>query len=125
MTRTALLFVFALGACDLQLVAATAPPPGATAVLDNDDKIISLSRGVALGIDCRDGSQLCTGMVLEVDDPAIAAAYPSFDTELDFTHHGLAPRTSLVVVGLAEGNTALHVDAEDGSVSYEVRVLRE
>jgi hypothetical protein len=122
MSRTALLFLFAFGACDLHLEAATTPPPGATGALDNDAQVITLSRGVALGVDCRDGSQLCTGMILETDDPSVAMAYPSFDAELDYTYDGLQPRTSMVVVGIAEGVTALHVDAEGGSVTYEVRV---
>lgn len=124
MKRLALaLSLFALGACDLHLEAATPPPPGGVASLDNDDRVITLSRGVALGVDCRDGSHLCTGMTLEVDDPAIAEAYVSFDTELDYTVDGPAARTSLVVVGKSEGTTALHVDADGGGVDYDVKVL--
>lgn len=123
MTRLVLLSLLALGACDLQLTAATTPPPGGAANLDSDDRVITLSRGVALGVDCRDGNHLCTGMDIEVDDPAIAEAYVSFDTELDYTIDGPAVRTSLVVVGKSAGTTSLYIDADGGDVSYDVVVL--
>ena len=116
-----LLALLSLGACELRLEASTAPPPGATGVLDNTDNIITLSRGVALGVTCFAADD-CRDMQIEVDDPAIAEGFPTFATELDYTIDGPAPRGSLVVVGKSVGETLLHIDAEGGSVTYEIRV---
>jgi hypothetical protein len=115
-----------LGACDLQLAAMTPAPPGTTASLDSDDQSIELTRGVALGIDCRDGGLECESMAVEIDDPSVASAYLSFDSEIDrfeYSYDPYQPRTSLVLVGRTAGSTALHVFAEGGSVTYEVAVV--
>lgn len=124
-----ILFVSALvslAACDLELAAITPPPPGTTAALDDCEQTIELTRGVALGIDCRDGGLECEAMTAEVDDPTVASAYLSFDSEIDeyeYRYDPYQPRTSLVLVGRAAGVTALHVFAEGGTVTYAVTVV--
>ena len=116
--------ILTLAACDLELAAITPAPPGTTAALDACEQTIELTRGVAVGIDCRDAGVECEAMAVEVDDPAVASAYLSFDSELDEdAYNRYQPRTSLVLVGRAAGQTFLHVDAAEGSVTYEVTVL--
>jgi hypothetical protein len=56
-----ILFVVAiltLSACDLELAAITPEPPGTTAALDDCVQAIELTRGVAVGIDCRDAGRV-------------------------------------------------------------------
>lgn len=121
-----LLSALTLGACELGLAAITPAPPGTTASLDPDDQSIEITRGVALGIDCRDGGHECESLAVEVDDPGVAEAYVSFDSEIDeleYRYDVYQPRTSLVLVGRAAGETTLRVFASGDSVAYDVTVV--
>lgn len=124
---TPLFAVFSLclaAGCDLELTALTAPPPGATATLGNDDHEIVLSRGAAIAVGCRDGQwDMCTEMEVEVDDPGVAGARVAYRNALELTAEGPQPATSFVIFGRAAGETEVYASASGGSVSYQVEVI--
>ena len=120
--KRALLLTFLLAGCDLQLEAMTAPPPGATAELDADDKVITLTRGTALAVACVDGGDLCGDMKLTVGNSAIADARVAFRNALDFTWDGPQQATSFVIFARSAGRTTVEVDSDAGDVTYDVVV---
>jgi hypothetical protein len=120
--RIAALLLLTLAGCDPTLEALTAPPPGATAVLDNENQTIRLSRGAAMAIACTDGGQLCDDMSVVVADASIAGARVAFHNVLEFTFEGPQPATSFVVFGKSPGKTTVIVDSAAGGVTYDIIV---
>ena len=107
--------------CNNRYEALTAPPPGLTASLDDENNSIRLSRGVSLGFECQtSGGDPCNQGVAS-NDSAIALVFPAALDGVggpDFMH-GPQPRTAFVVVGIAEGQTSVQAGGE----SLSVRVL--
>jgi hypothetical protein len=113
------------GGCDLELAALTAPPPGATAVLTDDDRKIEISRGAALAIGCGEwDAEDCDGLTVEIADPEIAGVRLAYRNALaPAGAAGPRPARAFVLFGRAAGETDLFVDAAAGSSSYRVTVL--
>jgi hypothetical protein len=135
--RALLALALAATACsDVDVVAISNPPPGRTATLDGDDEM-RLSRGVALAFQCLgqddDDSYRgpCRSPRVVSADGAIVSVRPAYlerlvdTTEWDDANpeNGARPMAAWVAVGLAEGQTTISVDAEEGSLTIDVRVL--
>lgn len=115
------LISIASAGCEHRYEALTAPPPGMVASLDDGEKHIRLSTGVALAFECFRGSgnDPCDGAV-STSRPDIVLAYPAnLDslTERDY-RKGPSARSVYVVVGIADGETS--VSAGGGSLSVAV-----
>lgn len=92
----------------------TPPPPSRTATLDSSENEIQLSPGVALGFTCLTAAgNPCADGQATVDDPKVAKVYPAHVNRLDRYIDGTFAPTSYVVVGLAPGETTLHIGDED------------
>jgi hypothetical protein len=109
-----------LAGCENRYEALTAPPPGLTASLDNQDKTIRLSEGVSIGFECfEDSSREPCGRDASSDDQGTALIFPAnLDTVTENYQHGPQPRSVFVVVGIAEGQTK--VQAGGGSLAVTV-----
>lgn len=124
-------FALALIGCgEVTVTGLTAPPPGKTAVLDNEDRELAISRGVAFAFECTATDNGYTGpcrdAVATTDDATVAAVFASYLDTLapawDNGEAGPRTRTAFVVVGLATGSTTLHVSTSDGDVDVNVSV---
>jgi len=130
MNRIIVLVCLAAGCGDVTLTGLTAPPPGKTALIDNDDRELAISRGVAFAFECTatEGgySGPCRDASATSDDAATAAVFAGYlDTLAQAYDNGDAGprnRTSFVVVGLATGSTSIHVSTSDGDVDVDVEV---
>lgn len=91
------------------LTVTTAPPPGGVAELDDDGRVLTLSRGSAVAITVTDGYANLQDLEVTTDDHAfvIASAVPN--------------EGRFIVAGLAVGDTDLHLRWEDGG-RYEIAV---
>lgn len=120
--------LLSLACVDPSLNALTVPPLGKQALLDSEDRTITLSRGVALGFDCAfDGP--CANATAAVDDGNLAAVFPAYldDLTTNYTeglYAGSAAKTGFVLFGKVEGKTKLRVKADDAEVEYELEILR-
>jgi hypothetical protein len=118
------------GCGEVTVTGLTAPPPGKIALIDNEDRELAVSRGIAFAFECTatEGgySGPCRDASASSSDDTIAAIFPSYlDTLADAYDNGTAGprnRTAFVVVGLATGSTTLHVSTSDGDVDVDVDV---
>ncbi|EYF07855.1 hypothetical protein [Chondromyces apiculatus] len=110
--------------CSPDLLPVTVPPPGAVAELDKAEETITLTRGIALGLQCTYQGP-CVDASAEVADTTVASVYPAY-VDLMATE-GYTPssraRTVFVLVGNQAGSTTLNVTTEDGDVSYVVDIV--
>jgi hypothetical protein len=125
-----LAFAF-LAACDpVALTALTVPPPGKVALLDDENLTLDLSRGVAIGFECNAGTSdyngPCRNARAKIDDESVAVVFSSYlDSVAEVWNDGdagLRSRIAFVVVGLAPGETDLHVITADGDVDVSVSI---
>jgi hypothetical protein len=109
-----------LAGCENRYEALTAPPPGLTASLDDQEKTILLSKGVSIGFECFDGTnrEPCSRDASSADRGTALIFPANLDTVTENYQHGPQPRSAFVVVGIAEGQTK--VQAGGGSLAVTV-----
>jgi hypothetical protein len=110
--------------CETRLNALTSPPPGAVGVYDDSEQRVELSPGVALAISCVHTSGPCSGLQVEVDDPAIAGARVAFVDDLSYSGEaqGEVPTAAFVVYATRPGTTVLRLRGDGVSEELEVVV---
>jgi hypothetical protein len=122
-TSILLVLLSSLVGCAPDLTQLTAPPPGRTATIDNQDDVIELSRGVALAFECA----RCEDATISVDDETIAELRRAHLNDLGETGYYASPgrdRTGHVLLGRTPGITQLHVKLPDReNARYRVTVL--
>ena len=120
-----------LGACgEVSFEAITTAPPDRVADLNEEEGTITLSRGVALAIECTSSGSghhgPCENMTRRVDDPRVALALPADVDELrDRYERGSVDTRQaavLVVAGRAPGTTTVRVTTDRGGASFDVTV---
>jgi hypothetical protein len=125
-------FLLCLGAagCDTRFTALSVPPPGKTAALDDDDRRIEISRGVALAFECVSHyGDPCSNAAAAIEETQIADVYAGYlDLLTEARLYGPEPkggqsRSIFVVVGRQPGNARLRVDSGDGGATFSVAVL--
>jgi hypothetical protein len=110
----------ALSGCEHRYEALTAPPPGLTAALNDDEKTIRISLGVALGFECFNQDGDPCSRESSASDPAVARILPAhLDTVTGNYRTGPQTRSAFVVVGITEGRT----EVSAGGDSLAVTVL--
>lgn len=112
--------------CGPSLYAQSAPPPGRTAYLEeNDDHYdLELSQGVAIAVSCvHDGP--CKDVVVSTADAAIAdvkgAAFGTLERN-PYTLVAAAP-AGIVIIGKQPGKTKVQVKTAKGQRTIHVHVL--
>jgi hypothetical protein len=132
-TAALALLALATGCSDIELSALTVPPPGKVAQLDDSDRELTLSRGVALAFECQrwgegyDGP--CRTASAVSARPGIATVLASYLDALsqpvweDAEEAGPRERSAFVVVGLSAGETEIEIATADGDVLLSVTVL--
>jgi hypothetical protein len=118
----------ALIGCSPDLSALTVPPVGAVAELDNEEETIELTRGIALGFECKYQGSPCADASAEVEDPGVASVFPAYVDLLapattDGRPAGDKPRSVFVLVGNQEGETTLNLSSSDGDVGFTVTIV--
>ena len=108
--------------CDNRYEALSTPPPGLTASLNDEDKSMRISTGVALVFECFHWNGDPCGRDASSNNSAIARILPAaLDTLTgDYYREGPQTRSAFVVVGVAEGETDVHA----GGDSMSVKVLK-
>lgn len=122
----AILLLALFAACGPSLYAQTAPPPGRTASLDENDGHydLNLSQGVAIAISCiHDGP--CKDVVVSTENEAIADVKGAAFGALEHATYGPQTYTSsgIVVIGKNPGKTKVRVKTAKGSKTINVTVL--
>lgn len=113
-----------LAGCEARLEPLSAPPPGAEATLDTHEAHLRITRGAAIAIECLDEGQVCEGLRAEADRRELVLARPAFQDDLAWNGRaGEAPRSAIVVAGLAEGAAVVSLTWEDGSTELTVEVV--
>jgi hypothetical protein len=137
MTRWLLIAVLSLCAlvaagCDTRFTALSVPPPGKIAELDDDDRRIEISRGVALAFECVSHyGDPCGGAKAGVEQPEVAEVFSGYlDVLTEAKLYGPEPkggesRTIFVVVGRRAGQARLRVNSGDGNATFSVDVLAD
>jgi len=116
------LFLLAAGVvagCENHYEAITAPPPGLTASLDDQSKSIRLSRGVSIAFACTNQRGEPCGRTSSTENTGTARIFPAnLDDLTEWGYlHGPQPQAVFVVVGIAEGKTAVQAGADSLSVT--------
>lgn len=120
------------GCTEPNLTAITSPPPGGSAELvdSDDERAITLSRGVALGFSCTYQNAPCQGVSASVGDAAIARVFASYVDELSTSFcdpegggECATPGAVFVVLGAKPGSTTLTVFTDDGDIELSVEVV--
>ena len=118
--------------CDTRFTALSVPPPGKTAELDDDDRRIEISRGVALAFECVSHyGDPCSGAKAGVEQPQVAEVFSGYLDVLTEARlygpepKGGEPRTIFVVVGRQAGQARLRVNSGDGNATFSVDVLAD
>ncbi len=121
----------ALAGCSPSLNAVTRPPPSKSADMYHpfgDPDSIHLSRGAAIGLDCRElwWGGACENAVMTSDDPNVARVLPAY------LKHAPDPwmagrvepqrERGFVVLATGPGRTTVHVRSEEGESSVDVTV---
>lgn len=124
--RATILILVALAACGPTLYSRSAPPPGRTAALDENDGRydLAISQGVAIAIGCQHHGP-CKGVVISTEDETIAdvkgGSFSSRD-EQTYTLHTMTP-AGVVIIGKQPGKTRVKVKTAKGSKTIHVTVL--
>ncbi len=117
--------------CNPTLYAVTPAPPSRVAELSSIQPLFSgrkhvakLSVGVALAFNCVNGSP-CKNVRTTIADPGIVQVIPAHlaSLERDPLHQDSRPPTTLLLVGLAPGETTVRLDSKQGSTTIRVSVL--
>ena len=122
----AIALLFWASACGPSLYSQSAPPPGRTAALDENDGHydLDISQGVAIAISCvHDGP--CKDVVISTEDEKIADVKGASLSTLErsaYTPHTSTP-SGVVIVGKSPGKTKVRVKTSDGSKTINVTVL--
>ena len=126
------LLLLAAAGCDTRFTALSVPPPGKIAELDDGDRRIEISRGVALAFECVSHyGDPCSGAVASVEQPQVADVFSGYLDVLTEARlygsqpKGGAPRSIFVVVGRQAGEARLRVNSGDGNATFSVEVLAE
>ena len=94
--------------------ALSTPPPDRVAELNRSEGVVTLSPGVALGLECvNPWGNPCAPDQVSVADPRIAKVYLAHLGHLEEYTSGSSLPTSFVVVGVQPGETMLTVPGED------------
>jgi predicted small lipoprotein YifL len=119
-----------LAGCGPKFEALTVPPPSKTAELDDEERTISVSKGVALAFECSSESQPCVSPSAKTEDAGIASVLPAYVDAVSPAvagsqgrTAGAKPRSVFVVLGVAEGKTTLSVTTDDGDADFDVEVV--
>jgi hypothetical protein len=118
--------LFWASGCGPSLYSQSAPPPGRTAALDENDGHydLDISQGVAIAIACENGGP-CKDVVVTTENEAIAdvkgASFSKVEKNL-YTSYTSTP-AGIVIVGKSPGKTRVKVKTNDGSKTIHVHVL--
>lgn len=124
--RALILLVCTLAACGPTLYSQSAPPPGRTAALDENDGHydLDISQGVAIAVAC-DHDGPCKDVVISTEDERIAdvrgASFGSLEKS-PYTLHTSTP-AGVVIIGKHPGKTRVEVRTARGSKTINVTVL--
>ena len=104
-----------LAGCSPNFQSITVPPPTKKAELDDEDRTIEISKGVALAFECTNQGVPCASASAKVDDAKIATVMSSYVDVLSPAlpgdsgrTKGAKPRTVFVVLGVAAGYDDAH-----------------
>ncbi|MDI1435159.1 MULTISPECIES: hypothetical protein [Polyangium] len=132
MSPRASLFLLAAAAlaagCEPSITALTIAPPTAVADVDNVEKDVRLSQGIALAIECTYQNSPCEDATATSSDPEIVRVLPGF---VDLLAPGDAyqryatdvPRAVFIFVGGKPGDAVVTLTSSDGNTSIDVNVL--
>ncbi len=124
-----LVFVAAFAAgCDPSLTALTIAPPTAVAEVDDAEKDVRLSQGIALAIECTYQGSPCENATASSSDPAIVRVLPGF---VDLLAPGDAyqrsasdePRAVFIFVGNKPGDATVTLTTSDTDAEIDVKIL--
>ena len=93
------ILVFVAVGCGDRFSALSVPPPGAVAEFDAIAKKVSLSKGVAIAIECRSQYEPCKELSVAAANPDVAMVHIAKLDELSYSSRGPQQRAALVVVG--------------------------
>ncbi|MBA3501707.1 MAG: hypothetical protein M4D80_07135 [Myxococcota bacterium] len=122
----AIALLFWASGCGPLLYSQSAPPPGRTAALDENDGHydLDISQGVAIAIACEhDGP--CKDVVVTTENEAIADVKGASFSKLEksaYTMYASTP-AGIVIVGKSPGKTRVKVKTNDGTKTVNVHVL--
>ncbi|OGQ23981.1 MAG: hypothetical protein A2138_11880 [Deltaproteobacteria bacterium RBG_16_71_12] len=132
--------VLALGCSETTVTVLTQAPPGRAAFVDSEARTLTVTRGVAVALECtawtEDYAGPCRDLSAVLDDESLATILPvhldalpgqtvrsSAGFEDETTVIGPADRAGFVLVAAAAGNGALTVTTPDGpAVSLDLVV---
>lgn len=114
--------------CEPTLVALTVAPPTAVAEVDNAEKDVRLSQGIALAIECTYQGSPCENATASSSDPEIVRILPGF---VDLLSPGDAyqrpasdePRAVFIFVGGKPGDAKVTLTTSDTNAEVDVKVL--
>lgn len=90
----------------------TVAPPGRHADVDNGQRKIELSKGVAVAFTCVTAWGNRCAPTAHVDDATVAQVYPAHLQRLEWFSAGKFEPTSFVLVGIQPGETVLRIPGE-------------
>ena len=122
---------FSTGCEEATFDAITVPPPSRIAELNDDDRTIELSKGVALAFDCTFSyAEACGDASIASSDANIAAGFLGYSGELQSVYDygqdrgsGDQSYTRFVVVGYEVGTSTLSIRTEKGDADFLVQVF--
>ncbi len=114
--------------CAISLHPISDPPPTKTAELNAEEHVITVSKGVALAIQCVDTNtaEACKGLRVESDDDTIVEVLPAFLAPTGrsaTTATAGQPRAAFVVLGNTVGEVTVRVFTDNGHDQYTARVV--
>jgi hypothetical protein len=110
-------------ACGPELVLVTPAPPNRVAGLNQDQKTVEVSEGVAVAIECRREGGPCKEVTATTADPKVARVFPAHISQVDRGWIEQGNISSLALVGVSPGKTTVHVVASGSATDYTVTVL--
>jgi hypothetical protein len=112
--------------CDPTLTALTIAPPTAVAEVDNAEKDVRLSQGIALAIECTDQGSPCEDASATSSDAEIVRVLPGFVDLLapgDAYQRSATDEPRAIFVGGKPGDTTVTLTTGDTDVEIDVKVL--
>lgn len=127
----ALVALLAIGCSETTVTVLTQAPPGRAAFVDSEARSLTVTRGVAVALECTAWTEQyggpCRELTVELDDDALATVLPvhldalpgqtvrsSVGTTDETTVVGPADRAGFVLVAAAAGSTTMTVTTPDG-----------